>query len=289
MAPRAPAVSVLIPTFNRLDYLPQTLASVYAQTSADFEVVLVDDGSTDGTREWISRQGFPRLRYVRTKANRGPAPARNLALEKARGAFIAFLDSDDLWAPDYLSAMLACFASPRTLVACSDMCTIDAAGRVIRRDFYRLNPKVREPRFERLSGLRCCPNPSTAVLRRGVFSQVGAFDEGFRRIHDDKDLFYRIAHRFGPAAFTFLARNLGYHRRHAVQITDWIERGVGYLPSRKALAGWKDLEAHHREMVLDIVYFSSKQDCSHCDALLRRRRREKKGRRSRTPAPATSK
>ena len=89
--------SVVIPTFNRVSLLQRTLASVEAQSFTDFEIIVVDDGSTDGTRDWLASQR-PLLRVLE-QANRGPGAARNLGAREARGDYVAFLDSDDLWFP----------------------------------------------------------------------------------------------------------------------------------------------------------------------------------------------
>ena len=89
--------SVVIPTYNRLALLQRTLASVRRQSYADFEVIVVDDGSTDATREWLASQGGD-LRVLE-RSNRGPGAARNLGAREAGGDYVAFLDSDDLWFP----------------------------------------------------------------------------------------------------------------------------------------------------------------------------------------------
>jgi glycosyltransferase involved in cell wall biosynthesis len=99
-AGRAPTVSVITPAFNAAPYVRETLDSVLAQTFTDFEVIVVDDGSTDETAaivDWYAQRD-PRVRVVR-QANRGIAAARNTAIAHARGRFLALLDSDDLWFP----------------------------------------------------------------------------------------------------------------------------------------------------------------------------------------------
>lgn len=93
--------SVVIPTYNRVDLLPQAIASVRAQRVTDYEIVVVDDGSQDGTREYVQGLG-PQIRYLRQE-NRGPGAARNAGVRAARGEYVAFLDSDDLWFPWTLS------------------------------------------------------------------------------------------------------------------------------------------------------------------------------------------
>lgn len=106
--PSAPRVSVILPTYNRERLLPRAVDSVLAQTLGDFELLLVDDGSRDGTAEMVAaRYGHdPRLRYLR-KENGGTASARNHGLNQARGSLVAFLDSDDLWLPGYLASQAA--------------------------------------------------------------------------------------------------------------------------------------------------------------------------------------
>ncbi len=92
-----PLFSIVTPTFNRLDFLREALGSIWAQRFKDYEVIIVDDGSTDGTADFLASLGS-RVRVLR-QANAGPGAARNLALRHATGEYIAFLDSDDLWLP----------------------------------------------------------------------------------------------------------------------------------------------------------------------------------------------
>jgi glycosyltransferase involved in cell wall biosynthesis len=100
-----PVVSIVTPVYNAARWLPETLATVRAQTFTDWEQVLVDDGSTDGSREIIEAAAAedPRFRVLQSAGRQGPSAARNLALDAARGRFIAFLDADDLWLPEKLA------------------------------------------------------------------------------------------------------------------------------------------------------------------------------------------
>src|SRR6266571_3957828 len=92
-----PFFSVIIPTYNRLAFLQQTLESVWVQRFTDFEVIVIDDGSTDGTRDWLAMHGGRARAF--TQANHGPSAARNAGASHARGEYLALLDSDDLWFP----------------------------------------------------------------------------------------------------------------------------------------------------------------------------------------------
>ena len=99
-----PLVSVIIPTYNRADLVRQALASVKAQTYRDFEIVVVDDGGTDGTCEALS--AWREIRVLRHAHRRGVSAARNTGIDAARGEWLAFLDSDDLWLPDKLARQI---------------------------------------------------------------------------------------------------------------------------------------------------------------------------------------
>ena len=139
----APRISVLIVSHNYALFLPQCLGSVQEQTFTDYETVLLDDGSTDGTAEIAARYG--RVRYIRQE-RRGVAAARNAAIRAARGEYLAFLDADDFWPPDRLRLLYAFAASapsPKSLF--SARWTIFSAAR--RREKYRwrrLWPSVRK-------------------------------------------------------------------------------------------------------------------------------------------------
>src|ERR1019366_7503629 len=92
-----PKFSIIIPTYNRLDYLKQALRSVWAQTFTDYEIIVVDDGSNDGTREYLNGL-WSKLRIL-SQPNSGPGAARNVGIREAQGEYIALVDSDDLWFP----------------------------------------------------------------------------------------------------------------------------------------------------------------------------------------------
>jgi len=134
-----PAVSVVIPTYNRAYVLARTLDSVLAQSHQDFEIVIVDDGSTDGTGEMVESRygGDPRIRYT-WQENRGVTWARNRGLSLVRGAHVAFLDSDDTWKPWKLELQLACLRYfPAAGMVWTNMAAVDPDGEVIEPRFLR--------------------------------------------------------------------------------------------------------------------------------------------------------
>ena len=100
-------VSIIVPSYNCAKYLPDTINSVLAQTYTNWEMLIVDDCSTDNSEEVIKSFGDPRIRYLKNEKNSGAAISRNYALREAKGRWIAFLDSDDMWMPEKLSHQIA--------------------------------------------------------------------------------------------------------------------------------------------------------------------------------------
>lgn len=124
-----PQVTVILPTHNRIATLPRAVASVLAQ-QVDFELIVVDDASTDGTREWLMEQRDPRIRIMSTPRNLGPSSARNLALAEARAETTAFLNSDDEYLPGRLSVPIKILAGDSDVV-----CTLSSSEK---HDQYRV-------------------------------------------------------------------------------------------------------------------------------------------------------
>lgn len=132
-----PTVSVCIPTYNRRDYLKLTIASVFAQSYKDFELVIMDDGSTDGTEDMVASLDLP-VRYYKQE-NEGDAAARNALLEKARGKYVSFIDSDDLLVEDALERLIRPFGeAPADKIVYGPYYSIDADGNVVGRCKRRL-------------------------------------------------------------------------------------------------------------------------------------------------------
>ena len=181
-------VSVVIPTFNRRGLVREAVASACAQRGAECEIIVVDDGSTDGTAAALENEFGARVRILRTE-NRGVAAARNLGVAASRGELIAFLDSDDLWLPGKLAAQIAFFAAHPEAEICQ-------TEEIWIRNGVRVNPCAhhRKPSGDIFEpSLRLClVSPSAVMLRRELFERVGGFDERLP-VCEDYDLWLRIA------------------------------------------------------------------------------------------------
>ncbi len=188
--PRRPTVSVIIPTFNRGWIIRDAVDSVLGQTYRDFELIVVDDGSSDRTAD-ILREYGDRLRLV-GQACRGVSAARNSGVRAANGRLLAFLDSDDLWLAGKLAEQVAFFEKTPSALICQ-------TEEIWIRNGMRVNPRKRH---RKPSGLifrpsleLCLVSPSAVMVRRELFDRVGLFDEELPAC-EDYDLWLRVSCRF---------------------------------------------------------------------------------------------
>ncbi len=184
-------VSVVIPTWNCAAWLPACLASVFAQSWRDLEVIVVDDGSTDGTPEAL-RPFQDRIRCLR-QSNAGVAAARNAGVKASSGPLVAFLDADDLWEPRKVELQVAALAAePDAGLVCSDFSVVGADGAVVA-SFFAGSGYETGRVFSRLVQ-NCFVFTSTVVLRRSLLDALGTFDTSIR-FCDDYNLWLRAALR----------------------------------------------------------------------------------------------
>jgi glycosyltransferase involved in cell wall biosynthesis len=183
-------VSVIIPTYNRILFVMEAVASVLAQSYRDFELIVVDDGSTDGTPAALAAWGDA-VTVLRREARRGVSAARNLGARAAKGDWLAFLDSDDLWLPDKLARQMEYVQANPELIICQ-------TGEAWIRNGVRVNPPAA---CRKVSGdiflpslRRCLVSPSAVMLSRRLFEETGGFDEELPAA-EDYDLWLRIAWR----------------------------------------------------------------------------------------------
>jgi glycosyltransferase involved in cell wall biosynthesis len=186
-----PEISVIIPCYNNHDYIQECLDSVLNQTFSDFEVILVDDGSTDGTTETVKAY-LPKLKLISQK-NQGPAVARNVGLEEATGKYVAFQDADDLWYPEKLELQLKFLESnPRFDWVYADMSTFNDQQR-LQASWFADRPTYQGKVFEKLINNNFIPTITVMAKKEAVLS-VGGFDPSLRSC-EDKDLWLRLARK----------------------------------------------------------------------------------------------
>jgi len=185
-----PLVSVIIPTYNRADLVRQAVASVKAQTYRDFEIVVVDDGGTDGTFEALA--AWPELRLLRHAGRRGVSAARNTGIAAARGQWLAFLDSDDLWLPDKLARQIFLLEGQPELLICQTEETWVRRGVRVNKP---LNHRKQGGRIFLPSLTRCMISPSAVTLNRRLFEDHGGFDATLAAA-EDYDLWLRLTWRY---------------------------------------------------------------------------------------------
>jgi glycosyltransferase involved in cell wall biosynthesis len=191
---KEPRVSVIIPTHNHGRFLGEALDSVLSQTFRDFEVLVVDDGSTDETRALVASYG-PRVRY-RFQPHGGVASARNVGLRETSAPYIAFLDADDTWAPEKLDLQVAYLdAHPHDGVVFTSYMTTDEAGNLLTMEPKRF-PYVQSPFEAMLIWPYGCMH--VAMVRRTCLQRVGNFDETLI-MAEDWDLWLRLAQHYGVA------------------------------------------------------------------------------------------
>lgn len=181
-----PLVSVIIPAFNRRPVLERAVRSVLAQTCQDCELIVVDDGSTDGTAGLL--EGFNGQVTSLHQENRGVAAARNAGIGRSRGRLVAFLDSDDEWLPEKLSRQVARFDPDQPLFVChTDEIWMRDGREVPQKAIHR---KQGGCFFERALE-RCLISPSSVIMSRALLDKVGWFDEALPAA-EDYDLWLRI-------------------------------------------------------------------------------------------------
>jgi glycosyltransferase involved in cell wall biosynthesis len=217
-AGRAPAISILLCLYNGERYLAATIDSALAQSYRDFELIVVDDGSTDRSGLLLESYRDPRLRVVRQE-NRGTAAALDTGLKIATGTYIAFLDQDDLWEKDHLAAHIELLERrPHIDLSFSWFRVIDDATR---------DTGVRSSRYHGTIDFRglltdfVIGGTSNVVVRRAAIERAGGVDAAFPRVYD-LDLCLRIA-QLSPHNIEAIPRDLMCYRRHPRQISRALE------------------------------------------------------------------
>ncbi len=209
-----PLVSIITPpTFNRERTITQAVESVLAQSYSHWELIIVDDGSRDSTREKLASYLDDERIHYHFQENQGQSIARNLALQYARGELLCFLDSDDLWVPEKLEKQVALMeAHPKVDVLHSDEIMIDEQGR----ELSRKNMRRYSGRIARQMLVDNSVSINTVMARRKCFDAMGGFS-GRYGVADDYDIWLRFSARF---TFLYVPEYWGgYYRVMADQIS----------------------------------------------------------------------
>jgi glycosyltransferase involved in cell wall biosynthesis len=210
-----PLVSVIIPTYNRIKYVSAAIDSVLQQDFTDYELILVDDGSTDQTRDLVRDKYGSRLSY-HYQTNRGRSVARNYGASIARGTYLAFLDSDDYWHPRKLSEQVDYFIkekNPKLALVCCSVMQIDENGEFQRNRPIGRHPHLKEYDLEAFFYSQIVyASPSNALLKRDCFEMVGGYDPDLE-YGEDWDLIIRLRARWN---FGYINKPLLFYRSRSI-------------------------------------------------------------------------
>ncbi len=277
---QAPVVSVVIPAYNAAQYLPESIQSVLLQSWQDFEIIIVDDGSTDNTQEVVGAFNSIKIRYVRQENSGGPSRPRNVGIHHARGKYISLFDSDDLMSRNKLAeavSFLERYSDLGLVFANFEVC--NERGDIFPgtfldecQTFWNLPKKqVGEKWFIIESALAYehlltenFIGTSGTVIPKAVFLSVGGFDEGTDGA-EDRDMWLRISRRYALGFLNVVGHQ--YRRRE----TGMQGRGTGALNPQKIRVMRKQLEAglppSHRRHVQRRIARSMFDLGYHCQSL----------------------
>lgn len=259
----APLVSVLFTSFNHARYVEEALDSLRRQTCSDFEVIIIDDASTDGCADvsaaWLDRTGF-QAQFIRNKTNRGICANRNTALGQASGTFVCSLSGDDAYEPERIERQLQCFLSqPEDVCAVySDMAMVDFEGKPQGLSYLESKLNGAEPPqgriFESLLLNNHLPAPCV-MLRKSAIEAVGGYDESL--FYEDFDMWLRLSFRF---RFAFLPARLVRFRTHDESMSHSPRFRMAMCSSRtRILEKWLDADLGDaiRSRLLDALFWNA--------------------------------
>ncbi len=211
-------ISVIIPTLNRKETLKRAIRSVVMQSYTPYEIVVIDDGSEDGTKEWL-KDNYPNVKYI-YQMNSGVSSARNKGIKFARGDWIALLDSDDEWLPSKLK-------DQANEIELNPAAKFLHTNEIWIRNGVRVNQKKKHKKyggyiFEKCLDM-CRISPSSVLIKKDIFDEIGMFDETLK-VCEDYDLWLRFASKY-PVHFLDqpLIKKYGGHSDQLSKVDDGIE------------------------------------------------------------------
>ncbi|GAB4374219.1 MAG: hypothetical protein Kow00121_18320 [Elainellaceae cyanobacterium] len=245
-----PLVSAIIIFLNGEEYIEEAIASIFSQTYPHWELLLVDDGSTDGSTAIAQRyaQQYPdQVRYLEHEGhqNRGMSAARNLGIRHAQGEYIGFLDADDIWLPQKLEQQVAILQThpEAAMVYGRTQIWYSWTGQEADRDrdhFYELgvqpNTLIKPPTLFQLLLQNKYQTPTTcnALIRRDVFNAIGQFEEAFRTMYEDQVFFAKVTLK----APVFVGNECwAKYRQHPQSCSSDVER-MNYYKTRQPFLMW---------------------------------------------------
>jgi len=229
-------VSVVIPTYNRAHIVGRAIRSVLSQTYHSFEIIVVDDCSTDNTKDVVKDFNDQKVKYIKHEKNRGPSAARNTGIKASIGEYIGFLDSDDEWFPEKLDKQVSKFQElPDTVgvIYCGALIISDETGQVLRTRIPEFKGNVYFPALRGLYVGGSC----VSLIRKECFQKVGIFDEALITA-EDWEMSVRIAKYF---KFDFITAVLTKIHMHSQQLSYMLE---GKIKSRQHM-----LQKHYNELL----------------------------------------
>ena len=211
-------ISVIIPTYNRKETLKRAIQSVLIQSYTPYEIIIIDDGSNDGTKEWL-KDNFPNVKYI-YQMNSGVSSARNKGIKFARGDWIALLDSDDEWLPSKLK-------DQAYEIELNPAAKFLHTNEIWIRNGVRVNQMKKHKKyggyiFEKCLDM-CRISPSSVLIKKDIFDEIGMFDETLK-VCEDYDLWLRFASKY-PVHFLDqpLIKKYGGHSDQLSKVDDGIE------------------------------------------------------------------
>ena len=241
-----PTVSICIPAYQAERYLPETLQSVREQSFRDWELIVIEDGSQDGTEEIVRRFAgdvSQKVVFQRHAENRGLPATRNTAIAQARAKFIALLDADDYWEPGHLETIVADLSETGADLVHSGSVLFDSNTRRTLEIRAPSPEQVREfPRS--LFVADYIIQPASAALTKELWERVGGFDESYRYV-EDREMWLRCA-RSG-ARFHFTGKNTCFYRKHAAALsTHGAEMAIASARVFEQHLDWPEIPEHLR-------------------------------------------
>lgn len=245
--PNAPSfITIVISTYNRAEQLPRAVKSVLNQTFSNFELIIVDNASTDKTQEVIQGFNDPRIRTIRHESNKGGSAARNTGIKLARGEYIALLDDDDEWFPEKLKKQV------QKIEGCPATVGLVYSGSEIydenKKKVEQVNhPAYRGQVYQRLLLSTIIGSVSSALIRKKCFDQAGLFDEELTSCQD-WDMWLRIARYY---EFDFVPDVLTRINVHGAQISSNYQ---AMIPGRMRMVEkhWEEFKNHPEVLVVHL-------------------------------------